>query len=108
MTNSWISFAPELGWREFSYSLLHFNPAMKTQPLQPRFAGFGWAENEDHLRAWQIGQTGYPIVDAAMRELYQTGYMHNRVRMIVGSFLVKPVITLASWRGLVLGLPVRC
>ncbi|MGB1183296.1 MAG: cryptochrome/photolyase family protein, partial [Candidatus Puniceispirillaceae bacterium] len=85
-------FRSELGWREFSYSLLHFNPAMKTQPLQPRFAGFGWAENEDHLRAWQIGQTGYPIVDAAMRELYQTGYMHNRVRMIVGSFLVKNLL----------------
>ena len=85
-------FRSELGWREFSYSLLHFNPDIKTQPLQPRFAGFGWAENKEHLRAWQIGQTGYPIVDAAMRELYQTGYMHNRVRMIVGSFLVKNLL----------------
>ena len=85
-------FRSELGWREFSYSLLHFNPEMKTQPLQPRFANFGWAENEAHLHAWQRGQTGYPIVDAAMRELYQTGYMHNRVRMIVGSFLVKNLL----------------
>ena len=85
-------FRSELGWREFSYSLLHFNPDMKTDPLQTRFASFGWAENPEHLKKWQRGQTGYPIVDAAMRELYQTGYMHNRVRMIVGSFLVKNLL----------------
>jgi deoxyribodipyrimidine photo-lyase len=85
-------FRSELGWREFSYSLLHFNPDMKTNPLQKRFANFGWAEDSEHLKRWQRGQTGYPIVDAAMRELYQTGYMHNRVRMIVGSFLVKNLL----------------
>ena len=85
-------FRSELGWREFSYSLLHFNPELKTTPLQPRFAHFGWIENAANLEAWQRGQTGYPIIDAGMRELYQTGYMHNRVRMIVGSFLVKNLL----------------
>ena len=85
-------FRSELGWREFSYSMLHFNPELKTTPLQPRFAHFGWIENAAHLEAWQRGQTGYPIIDAGMRELYQTGYMHNRVRMIVGSFLVKNLL----------------
>ena len=85
-------FRSELGWREFSYSLLHFNPELKTTPLQPRFAHFGWIENAAHLKAWRRGQTGYPIIDAGMRELYQTGYMHNGVRMIVGSFLVKNLL----------------
>ena len=85
-------FRSELGWREFSYHLLHSNPDLKTTPLQAKFAQFNWLDNADHLRAWQTGQTGYPIVDAGMRELYQTGYMHNRVRMIVGSFLVKNLL----------------
>ena len=65
---------------------------MKTDPLEARFASFGWAENLGHLKKWQRGQTGYPSVGAAMRELYQTGYMHNRVRMSVGSFLVKNLL----------------
>jgi deoxyribodipyrimidine photo-lyase len=57
--------------------------------LQPRFDGFNWRDDPDFLQSWQKGLTGYPVVDAGMRELWQTGYMHNRVRMIVGSFLVK-------------------
>ena len=89
-------FRSELGWREFSYHLLHSNPDLKTTPLQKKFAKFSWLDEPENLRAWQSGQTGYPIVDAGMRELYQTGYMHNRVRMIVGSFLVKNL--LLDWR----------
>ncbi len=89
-------FKSELGWREFSYSLLEQFPELKHTPLQRKFEAFEWEDNEMHLRAWQTGQTGYPIVDAGMRELYQTGYMHNRLRMIVGSFLVKNL--LIDWR----------
>ncbi len=90
------TFKSELGWREFSYSLLYFNPEVPTQNLQSKFDGFPWEENKRHLARWQKGLTGYPIVDAGMRELWQTGYMHNRVRMIVGSFLVKNL--LLDWR----------
>lgn len=82
-------FCSELGWREFSYHLLYHNPDVRTQNLQSKFDNFPWEENSKHLAAWQQGQTGVPMVDAGMRELWQTGYMHNRVRMIVGSFLVK-------------------
>lgn len=85
-------FLSELGWREFSYSLLYFNHDLPTEPLQKRFNKFPWVKNKAGLRAWQRGMTGYPIVDAGMRELWQTGYMHNRVRMIVGSFLVKDLM----------------
>lgn len=82
-------FLSELGWREFSYNLLYNEPSLPTENLQRKFDRFPWREDEEALRRWQRGQTGYPIVDAGMRELWQTGYMHNRVRMIVGSFLVK-------------------
>ena len=82
-------FRSELGWREFSAYLLHHNPNLQHTNLQSKFDRFPWNENPEHLTAWQRGKTGIPIVDAGMRELYQTGYMHNRVRMIVGSFLVK-------------------
>ena len=82
-------FCSELGWREFSYYLLYHNPELPYKNQQSKFDGFPWIENKDHLRAWQYGQTGIPIIDAGMRELWHTGYMHNRVRMIVGSFLVK-------------------
>ena len=83
------SFLSELGWREFSYSLLFHWPDLPRKNLQPKFDHFPWVQNADYLRRWRRGQTGYPIVDAAMRELRQTGYMHNRLRMVVGSFLVK-------------------
>lgn len=82
-------FCSELGWREFSYSQLYHNPELPRKNMQSKFDNFPWAENAEYLRAWQKGQTGVPMVDAGMRELWQTGYMHNRVRMIVGSFLVK-------------------
>ena len=85
-------FLSELGWREFSHSLLYFNHDLPTEPLQKRFNAFPWVKDDRSLRAWQRGMTGYPIVDAGMRELWQTGYMHNRVRMIVGSFLVKDLL----------------
>ena len=82
-------FCSELGWREFSYSLLYHNPQLPTENLQTKFDAFPWQNNPLFLSAWQRGKTGIPIVDAGMRELWKTGYMHNRVRMIVGSFLVK-------------------
>ncbi len=82
-------FQSELGWREFSYTQLFHHPDLMREPLQEKFTRFPWQENAAQLRAWQQGLTGYPLVDAGMRELWQTGYMHNRVRMVVGSFLVK-------------------
>jgi len=83
-------FHSELGWREFSNSLLFHFPHIARKPLQERFNNFPWAKDDEAtLSLWQKGMTGYPIVDAGMRELWATGYMHNRVRMIVGSFLVK-------------------
>nr|MBI1231068.1 deoxyribodipyrimidine photo-lyase [Cytophagales bacterium] len=85
-------FMSELGWREFSYSLLYHFPNIDKKNLQKKFNDFPWKEDKKKLKAWQKGQTGYPIVDAGMRELWQTGYMHNRVRMIVGSFLVKNLL----------------
>lgn len=85
-------FCSELGWREFSYHLLYHFPTLPRTPLQERFESFPWIYNDTYLDAWKRGQTGYPVVDAAMRELWQTGYMHNRARMIVGSFLVKHLL----------------
>jgi deoxyribodipyrimidine photo-lyase len=88
--NDLDTFHSELGWREFSHSLLYHFPALPEKPLQSRFEDFPWARlSQATLEKWQKGQTGYPIVDAGMRELWETGYMHNRVRMVVGSFLVK-------------------
>ena len=86
----------ELGWREFSYHLLYFWPSLPEENLQSKFDKFPWRDNDDDLERWQRGMTGYPIVDAGMRELWRTGYMHNRVRMIVGSFLVKNLML--DWR----------
>ena len=82
-------FLSELGWREFSYNLLYNQPELPTRNLQRKFDRFPWRDDAEALGRWQHGHTGYPIVDAGMRELWRTGYMHNRVRMIVGSFLVK-------------------
>jgi deoxyribodipyrimidine photo-lyase len=91
----------QLYWREFSnYLLFHF-PTLPDKPLRRDFEAFPWSGNEDLLQAWQRGMTGYPIVDAGMRQLRQTGWMHNRVRMIVASFLVKDLLipwqTGAAW-----------
>lgn len=85
-------FHSELGWREFSYYLLYHFPTLPEQNFQPKFDGFPWQDDPEKLRRWQKGLTGIPIVDAGMRELRQTGFMHNRVRMIVGSFLVKNLL----------------
>lgn len=85
-------FCSELGWREFSYSLLYYYPDLPRSNLQKKFDHFPWVDNAKHLKAWQKGETGIPMVDAGMRELWKTGYMHNRVRMIVGSFLVKNLL----------------
>ena len=85
-------FLSELGWREFSYNLLYHFPTLPRENLQKKFDNFPWQKNTDFSDKWKKGHTGYPIVDAGMRELWQTGYMHNRVRMIVGSFLVKNLL----------------
>ena len=84
-------FLSEIGWREFAYHLLFHFPQTPEQPLREEFKKFPWASDPSgmKLRAWQRGQTGYPIVDAGMRQLWYSGWMHNRVRMVVGSFLVK-------------------
>jgi deoxyribodipyrimidine photo-lyase len=85
-------FVFELGWREFANYLLYHFPTTPGQPLRQEFERFPWRNNKVRLRAWQRGQTGYPMVDAGMRELWTTGWMHNRVRMIVASFLVKHLL----------------
>lgn len=79
----------EIGWREFSYHLLTHWPDLPEQPFRPEFSKYPWRSDQDALRRWQRGLTGYPLVDAGMRELWDTGWMHNRVRMIAASFLVK-------------------
>jgi len=82
-------FLAELGWREFSYHLLYHFPKLPTENWRDGFNAYPWREADNSLKLWQTGRTGYPIVDAGMRELWQTGYMHNRVRMVAASFLVK-------------------
>ena len=86
------TFLSEMGWREFSNYLLYYFPELPRKNLQKKFDNFSWDNNPLFLKAWQKGQTGYPIIDAGMRELWSTGYMHNRLRMIVGSFLVKNLL----------------
>ncbi len=85
-------FLSELGWREFSHHLMHHFPTMVDQPFKPQYEAFPWIGTADNLLAWQQGRTGYPIIDAGMRELWHTGYMHNRVRMIAASFLTKHLL----------------
>jgi deoxyribodipyrimidine photo-lyase len=82
-------FISEIIWREFSYYLLHHFKKLHTDNFNSKFNSFPWKKNETLLNAWKMGLTGYPIVDAGMRELWKTGYMHNRVRMITASFLIK-------------------
>jgi deoxyribodipyrimidine photo-lyase len=88
-------FLTELGWREFAHHLLFHFPTTPEQPLRTEFRRFPWRKDAALLKGWQQGRTGYPIVDAGMRELWATGFMHNRVRMVVASFLVKDL--LLSW-----------
>ncbi len=85
-------FLAEIGWREFNHSLINYFPHMLKKNYSKKFDNFPWVKNLKFLDAWKKGLTGYPIVDAGMRELYSTGWMHNRVRMIVGSFLVKHLL----------------
>lgn len=89
-------FLTEIGWREFSHHLLYHFPQTPTEPLRAEFKRFPWRNEAECLWAWERGGTGYPMVDAGMRELWATGWMHNRVRMIVASFLVKDL--LHSWQ----------
>lgn len=86
------AFLRQLGWREFCHHLLHAAPDLPEAPLSQRFSRFPWAPDPDLLRAWQRGRTGYPLVDAGMRQLWQTGWMHNRARMVAASFLVKHLL----------------
>jgi deoxyribodipyrimidine photo-lyase len=88
-----MCYLREIGWRDFCTHLLFHRPEMTTEPLQQKFTAFPWYEGQsEKLTAWQKGLTGFPIVDAGMRQLWQTGWMHNRVRMIVASFLVKDLL----------------
>ena len=89
-------FLSELLWREFSYHLLHHWPDLPSQAFQAKFDNFPWRDDPQALAAWQRGETGYPIIDAGMRQLWATGYMHNRARMITASFLIKDL--LIDWR----------
>lgn len=89
-------FIRQLIWREFSYYILHHFPQLPIRSLDNDFERYPWSEDRRMLLAWRKGQTGYPLVDAAMRQLWQTGWMHNRLRMLVGSFLVKDL--LQDWR----------
>ncbi|HWT10246.1 MAG TPA: deoxyribodipyrimidine photo-lyase [Roseomonas sp.] len=86
------TFLKEVLWREFSHHLLWHRPELPDTPLRSEFNAFPWREDAAMLRLWQRGRTGYPIVDAGMRQLWRTGWMHNRVRMIVASFLVKHLL----------------
>lgn len=89
-------FFAELGWREFSWHLHYHFPDFANSNHQPRFDAFPWRDSPTDLKAWQTGMTGYPLIDAGMRELWQTGFIHNRVRMVVASFLTKHL--LLDWR----------
>jgi deoxyribodipyrimidine photo-lyase len=83
------AYLRELGWREFAYHLLFHHPGTTNEPLRHEFGQFPWRTDRDLLKRWQRGRTGYPLVDAGMRELWATGWMHNRVRLVVASFLTK-------------------
>ena len=85
-------FLSEIAWREFSYTLLYYNPELATKNYNSAFDQMSWRKDAKGFAAWSRGQTGYPIVDAGMRELWHTGWMHNRVRMIVASFLTKHLL----------------
>ena len=89
-------YRAELGWREFSYHLFHHFPDLPRRNFQRRFDAFPWRDDHKALAKWQQGLTGYPIVDAGMRQLWRTGWMHNRVRMVCASFLVKHLML--DWR----------
>lgn len=95
-SESQITFLKELCWRDFYHMVYAGNPDQKTQPIKKQFSNIQWDNNVEQFEKWKYGQTGYPIVDAAMRQMNQTGWMHNRLRMIVASFLTKDL--LIDWR----------
>lgn len=86
------AFIRQLAWREFSYHVLHAHPATQSEPLRPQYAAFPWRDDEDGTQAWLDGRTGFPLVDAGMRQLAKSGWMHNRVRLVAASFLVKDLL----------------
>ena len=90
------AYLRQIGWREFAYHLLYHHPESPNQALRQEFATFPWRTHTVHFKAWRRGKTGYPLVDAGMRELWHTGWMHNRVRMVAASFLVKHLMI--SWQ----------
>ena len=92
-----ITWQQELAWREFYQHCLYYFPQLAQGPYRKEFKDFPWENNQEHFQAWREGQTGYPIVDAAMRQLNETGWMHNRCRMIVASFLTKDLICNWQW-----------
>lgn len=89
-------FLRQLAWREFAYYQLYHFPSITDESLRPEFRKFPWRSDADGLATWKAGRTGYPLVDAGMRELWETGTMHNRVRMVAASFLIKHL--LIDWR----------
>jgi deoxyribodipyrimidine photo-lyase len=89
-------FMSEVVWREFSYYLLYHFPKLPYQNFNSKFDNFSWENNREFLTSWGAGSTGFPIIDAAMEQLWNTGWMHNRLRMVVGSFLIKNL--LVDWR----------
>lgn len=91
-----ITYLKELIWREFFMQILWHFPDTVTKSFKPAYDAIAWRNNKDEFKKWQTGNTGYPLVDAGMRELNTTGHMHNRVRMLVGSFLCKHL--LIDWR----------
>ena len=91
------TFLSELIWRDFYANILNHFPHVENGPFRAKYEAIEWINNEEHYEAWKLGRTGYPIVDAGMRELNSTGYMHNRVRMIVASFLTKHLLIDWSW-----------
>jgi deoxyribodipyrimidine photo-lyase len=95
--NNIRTWQQELGWREFYQHCMYFFPELAAGAYRQQFKGFPWENNEDYFQAWCDGQTGYPIVDAAMRQLNESGWMHNRCRMIVASFLTKDLLVNWQW-----------
>ena len=87
-----LTYLSEIGWREFSYSLLYYSKNLATVPINTKFQNFPWRKSSKDLDLWKKGKTGIPLVDAAMTQIYEKGWMHNRLRMVVGSFLVKNLL----------------
>ena len=92
LSASVLTYLSEIGWREFSYSLLYYSKNLASVPINMKFQKFPWRKSGKDLDLWKKGKTGIPLVDAAMKQIYEKGWMHNRLRMVVGSFLVKNLL----------------